>query len=550
MFLDETKGVTNKARKASKTSRTSSSSSTPSLNPWSPPDLHKSLSAGDEPRSLTPNLEAQASAFFFEHFAIDETLSIQYQMYASSISDPSSALQALTYSIRALGLAGLARSTGAAHIVRLAGSQYLEAIRAMNSALQDPEMAKQDDTLLAVMILTAFETIANTDAQNTLAAWSNHAKGAAALLAARGTEQFQTEEGVRMFVQAALPCIVNNISQGAPLDPTIKRLYQEASLYADLSNPAWKLFEWELLFADFFGQVKSKIIVDPHTIIRQAWELEELGARYMSRVEDPWTFQTIQSTDDNELVPLGYYHVYSYFYIAEMHNGIRSQRLLLNQMIRSILLVSFATRPPIFTDQSYTTMLQRATDNLLTLQQDVIASVPQYLGYHSTQTTTLDKGKAPATPTQTPSSTPPKPLFLWSHFPQRRYILPTTAPLGASGPPGSSRLTSLPVIRAGGGATLPWVLFTLGTTDVCTPKVRAWCVERLRAIGVEMGVQQALLFAGKLEGGSYVENFAWYRSFWEGVLVVSEAGAAERGEGSGLDLSGHLYGLKLGRHGV
>lgn len=84
-----------------------------------------------------------------------------------------------------------------------------------------------------------------------------------------------------------------------------------------------------------------------------------------------------------------------------MWNGVRAIRIVLNQMIRSFLLRGFAARPPLFTEQTYTLMFQHATDNLIMLQNEVIASVPQYLGYDARRTSSsMDvssgKGKAPA----------------------------------------------------------------------------------------------------------------------------------------------------------
>lgn len=87
----------------------------------------------------------------------------------------------------------------------------------------------------------------------------------------------------------------------------------------------------------------------------------------------------------------------------------------------------------------------------------------------------------------------------------------------------------LPVIRAGGGAHLPWLLFLLGTTDIATPKLRAWAIDRLRTVRTEMRVQQALSLAEKLANGSYVEMDGWWRNIWEGFLVVGSSA----GEGGG-----------------
>jgi hypothetical protein len=529
MFLDETEGVTNKARKASANASTRANSLTPLSKSQPPAELKKSLSAGDPPRTLSPDVEARASAFFFEHFSLDPTLALKYQLKVSTAVDNSAGVNAFIHSIRAMGLAGLSRQTDNAYFARLAEGQYLEAIRAMNSALQDPIVAKEDDTLLAVMVLTSFETMVNTET-NTLVAWSNHVKGAAALLAARGPAQFQTVDGVRMFGQTMLPILISSMVQGASLSPMLKSLMQVGRDCVPSSNTAVRILDYVVQVSDFYGSVKQKNMVDPALIVQQAQELDEMAIDLMSDFDGVWQHQTVHVDEPSDVVPLGYYYVYTNFVCAEKCNGIRALRVLLNQMIRSVLILGLATRPPIFLDKQYSVLLQQATDNLYMLQNEIIASIPQYLGYASPhanqnhgslqaelQSDILRSPTSITTASHAPVSTP---IFIWSNFPDNS--CPSPSPSELSGPY-SDETSSLPVIRAGGGAHIPWVLFVLGLTDIATQSTRTWALERLRTIGTDLSVRHALLLAEKLENGSYVEMEAWYRSLWEGVLIVGAA---------------------------
>ena len=63
-------------------------------------------------------------------------------------------------------------------------------------------------------------------------------------------------------------------------------------------------------------------------------------------------------------------------------------------------------------------------------------------------------------------------------------------------------------------ANFPWVLFTLGGTDIATEPLKRWLVARLRYIGEKMSVRQALFLADKLEQGDM--NEAWYRNYSRG----------------------------------
>jgi Fungal specific transcription factor domain len=540
-FLDETSGVTQKAQNPSRTPK-SSSSSPPKFNPGSS-DILIPSELGEATSSLSPNLEIQATTFFFENFAIDEEISVQYQLYASTINETSSGLAALKYSIRAVGLAGLSRFTATPSLAALADRQYLVAIRAMNKALQDSETAKEDHTLLAVMILTIFETMANTDTQSTFNAWSNHVRGAAALLAARGSDQLKSTEGLRLFFQAALPCIASCIGQGVPLDEPIRGLSKLAIQQADSTDPAWLFFEHKVLFADFFGNVKQKFLTDPRSIIDRALILEETAIRIGAEAGDNWTYDVLETDSVGDLVLLNRYHVYKYFLCAETWNATRATRILLNQMIRSILLIGFATRHPVFTEPSYTTLFQRATETLEVLQNEVITTVPQYLGYP------IQPSSARASPSGSSAKTNVKtPQFLWSNFPNKRYMLPTPKASETAAAP-SDHLTPtqyspsdappshppLPMIRTGGGTVLPWSLFLIGTTDITTPETRAWCVSRLEQIANDMGVRQAGLFAAKLDDESedgYRAMEGWWRGVERGLVVISTMGT-EQGKETG-----------------
>ena len=218
MFLDETKEVEKKARRGtqgpSKTART-----TPDSDQAVDPALQKTVSAGDLPQTLSTDLESQATTFFFEHFTVEQNVDRMSEMYSSMSPGDEPGSKALIHSIRALGLVGLARGADAPQLMQMAEGQYLNAIRAMNTALFDTEEAKKDNTLLAVMILTIFEMFTKGEKHN-LVAWGNHIQGAAALLEARGKEQLQSREGIRLFVQAAVPVCTNCMQLNIPLPAT------------------------------------------------------------------------------------------------------------------------------------------------------------------------------------------------------------------------------------------------------------------------------------------------------------------------------------------
>ena len=481
MFLDETEDVTNKARKTSLPPRTPASSATP---PVRSPNLKQSLSVGDTPRSLSPNVEAQAAAFFFEQFAVDQSLSIHYQLSLTSTSKTSPGAQALGHSIQALGLMGLSRSQNAPQLSQQSESQCLEAVRDINAALQDSKTATQDSTLLAVLILASYETMSTNDERATLTAWSNHVKGAAALLVARGPEQLKSPDGLRLFIQASTAVVASCIYHQEPIDSALKELYAEAKQHADLIGPAWQLFEHKLLFADFFGRYHQKIITDPILIIQEATELDSKIASIGITLQQTggYAFEITQIPEPIALIPLGYYHTYTSFNSAETWNDLRNQRIQLNQIIRtSILEGDFNSHP------HYMTVLQQSTDSIQTLQDEIVASVPQYLGHGR------DRRSISSTLESTTPST--KGLFLWSHFPQKSHFPHPRSPTRTTSSKDSSTPFTPLLYPSPALPIFPQSLSLLASTDLTGPSTdlssrtrRNWCRDRLQSLREDYSV--------------------------------------------------------------
>ena len=478
---------------------------------------------------LCTEYESQATTFFFQHFTVAQDVDKMSELYTSTSRVDKPGSLALVHSIRAQGLAGLSRGGETPKLMRMAEGQYLNAIRAMNSALFDTEEAKKDSTLLAVLVLTIFETFTNHENQSLLA-WGNHIQGAAALLEARGKEQFQSREGLRLFIQATVPICTSCMQFNIPLPTTMSLLMREALVVAEADDTALVLLEHKLRFVIFWNSVRSREITELVQIVQKAKQLDDELVGILEQIKAPYNYNTIQADTEDEVTILGYCHVFEYFLGAECWNGAWASRILLNQMIRSILLIGFASRPPIFTDDDYTALFQETTNNLFQIQNDVTATVPQYLGYLP-NVQNMTKGKddepmfpglaqqtpmaamaplpqptrgAPTSSISTGSSTLRKLCFFWIHFTSIRYGLSTSLP--------SPSTSTLPVIRTTGGALLPWVMFLLATTDIATDRLKTWVSNRLDEIGRDFGIHHSLVLANRLRSGNV--DLPWYRNPW------------------------------------
>jgi len=121
---------------------------------------------------------------------------------------------------------------------------------------------------------------------------------------------------------------------------------------------------------------------------------------------------------------------------------MRCQRLLLTEMIRDVIHKVHLSQPAVFQDGIYLARLSTSTKNLQDIQADIMASVPQYMGY-LTMFKETDGGYR----------------FPWSFFQSRVYdpfhsIATTTY--------------ELPMVRTTGGTNIIWAVYFAGATDIAT----------------------------------------------------------------------------------
>ncbi len=192
MFRNESIDVIRKAKaKAASWSRSASPRDkvfTPKLEP----DTEKSLSLLTQSHtstpthlssyhSLAPTIDERATSFFFTNYIIGGD-NCPGNSAGYTIDDN------LENCMKAVGLAALASAAHAPELMKEAKKRYLSAIQLTNAALGSRVDCKKDSTLLAIMLLSIFETVTSSD-QRSLSAWSNHINGAAALIRIRGPEQ-------------------------------------------------------------------------------------------------------------------------------------------------------------------------------------------------------------------------------------------------------------------------------------------------------------------------------------------------------------------------
>ena len=105
-------------------------------------------------------LEHVATSRFFHHYVSPTRTFNRLDLdFATAVIDNAAMRSTLDEIVIALGILTLPRKTEASYTA--ARSRYARALRMTNQALQDPEEAKSDGVLMAVILLSCFEVSSN-----------------------------------------------------------------------------------------------------------------------------------------------------------------------------------------------------------------------------------------------------------------------------------------------------------------------------------------------------------------------------------------------------
>ena len=165
-----------------------------------------------------------------------------------------------------------ANALNAAEMNTEAKQYYSSALQKTNAALASPTTAHHDGTLLAVMLLTNFETMVRSD-QWSFEAWSAHIRGSAALLALRGVQQFQTSDGRLLFMQASMNLVSHCLRSSHRIPAQIHDLTKEATRWAKRGSPEnaiWTVHQARLYLADLYSDVARGQVEDPAAAVNNA----------------------------------------------------------------------------------------------------------------------------------------------------------------------------------------------------------------------------------------------------------------------------------------
>lgn len=414
--------------------------------------------------SLATNIEDQATCYFVANWVVDDVPPSRGHLdYLASVCREDEADVGLLAAMKAVGLAGFAHANHAPSLLKSARYQYVQALKKTNAALESPVYVKKDSLLISIMVLSIFETATGCNPKS-LDDWAEHVRGAAALLKLRGTEQLKTVRGRRMFIQVASSLMIICLQQDRPLPPFIAEWTVLLRNHTNSHEPALLAQEAMMQFVMFNAKVRDGSISDPQVIIARSLELDGIILSiFTSKLPSGWEYQKIYTTAKADCIYNGCYHMYFNSWISQIWNSMRTLRVMLNELIRETLLKAFSSKPPLLTGPEYVAQYQISTDVLYEMQDEILATVPQHLGYVSSS----------------PNSD------------------------GLSGTDGLlvpfSDRDNFPTTRLSGPYFLIWPLMFVGTMDIATEDVKKFVTTNLRNIGITLGLQQAIALAGVVE---------------------------------------------------
>ncbi|CAO2654501.1 Nn.00g112340.m01.CDS01 [Neocucurbitaria sp. VM-36] len=163
--------------------------------------------------------ECEAIPFFFKNFitlpqqAESTRGYLEYLVPLYNRARPSSVLHLAT---TAVAMATCGQYPGRQELLREAVSTYGKALKKLNDDLKDPVMSKSDETVVAILMFSLYETIMSTD--DTITAWGNHVDGAVALTKLRGTDQFNDPMSHAIFRAVRTMMITSCVQRSKPVD--------------------------------------------------------------------------------------------------------------------------------------------------------------------------------------------------------------------------------------------------------------------------------------------------------------------------------------------
>jgi hypothetical protein len=472
---------------------------------------------------IAPHLVDQGINFFMSYHALglDQPLITSEAYHQHLATDGFHPVVATT--MAALGIAGVANLHLDPSLKRVATNWYLKAIKMVNAAISSPEEVRNDSTLVAVNLLSMFEALTN---DSSLAGWSSHVEGAAAIVKVRGIKQFSTPAGRRMYLHTTGLLTMNQMGKGQPMPDYLRELNDEIMGYLDMTDPRNAFFFLHMKTNDLRAHIIGQRIPDLRDIIDRAIELDTIALSIFQKAGAEWQYETVPYSGEIPAVFGDEYHVYPTHATAQTWSWVRYNRIYYHDIIRNTILAGMAASPPVLKGLRYTELLRTSTGTLAQLQSDILASMPQFL--HDTPMTAPDisthrgylSSSQPVHARTALGATSPRPDAPAS---EASMLSPTQSDASSSSNfTGAGRKQffenfnpdtmspnnlyaandsipeRLPIVRISGGYSTLWALYVAGSMPTASFESQVFVLYCFGRIEREFGINQAKVLAKAL----------------------------------------------------
>lgn len=393
-------------------------------------------------RSPTPNIDDIGVNYFVNNFVTGGHSSSQGHLnYISTVYGFDGQHPTLVASMAAVGLVALANSVQQPALLSHARTKYSEAIQLVNLALASPVDSVMDSTLMSVISLGVFENVSN------FASWARHVKGAAALVVARGKHQFNNTAAILMFNQVRADMVVACVHGNLPFPEDVRALQEDAMKHTAASSAFWLLGVLAIRHVNLLWKVRRRHATQSpwDDLLEEATVLQHDFQHLCGILATQEPYVTIRHPDgDPEIVYNGQYDLYHSAWAIRVWNNARMLQMVTCNIIYALLTKALDLDLPPVLRAHLKTRAQKTLQIQSKLESDILATVPQALGYVSSSS-------------------------------QHYTYLDFSSPASVSG-----------------SYMLTWCLYAVGQSAVSKSRTRQWIIRRLRGIGQNAGLAVAL----------------------------------------------------------
>lgn len=310
---------------------------------------------------------------FFAHyvFGLSSSYDILPSLYEKARPDDH-----LSASVDAASLAFVAnkRPSESKELFRMAAQHYMIALRRINAALSNQELASADSTLQSVLLLDLYEKIMGRDLR-AAAPWLAHLNGALALIKTRGYNDMTRSEVSRtlankLFITLLISCYIasNRIPEG------VAELGRRLDMFHDKDDAKWRISKMNEQMINFRvdiaeGKLSNREIVAEAKRLHDAYrEIEETSSQR-------WQPRCVMASEadpaDRSLIFGDHYHVYKDHFTTQVRNTVRIMHLQLQSYIQTY-----------WEDDGSDECVRTRSESLSRTKcfaEDVCASVPQFI---------------------------------------------------------------------------------------------------------------------------------------------------------------------------